>query len=379
MIKLSAKTKAFSKNYNADWEDEAHAQRGEFLERFPIANLAGMRLTDYAIGQNEGKSFCYWVEPGTRKWAGIVGSTARKFGVYYGKEGADKTLRYRYTKKFAHNLPSIGAETKAFKNIRNELVELIRAGENLNFSQIDSNPLSQMFKAKILSLYYPDRYLAICSAEHLLNLAKKLRLNCSSPSRIQNETIKAKTLSSDTAKWTNLKYAAFMYREVLGLTGGASATNEGETKHREVDFEKLMQVWQALGKKSEEFALTFERRRLRSTGMASLATKIADRTKAPGYGYDFESFNSPNVKRYIEVKTLTHISDNQSRFFVSENERKKSQQDALGKNYYFYLVVYDSSREPVEVRVMHASELYRVATLDSQNYLVKLSRSANGL
>jgi hypothetical protein len=60
--------------------------------------------------------------------------------------------------------------------VRAALLDLVALGatKNLDFAAIDANPLSQMFKAKILSLYYPERFLAVCSSEHLEMLGEIL-------------------------------------------------------------------------------------------------------------------------------------------------------------------------------------------------------------
>ena len=76
VAKYNGEIRSFERRYDSDWEDVAQAQRGEFLSRFPISSLATLELKRYAIGQNGRETFCYWVEPGTREWARIVGATA---------------------------------------------------------------------------------------------------------------------------------------------------------------------------------------------------------------------------------------------------------------------------------------------------------------
>ena len=216
MKNFAPEAKKYERTYNSDWEDEAHAQRGEFLRRFPLDSLPALTLKEYAIGQNGRETFCYWVEPGTRKWAVIVGATSDKFGVYHGKRKTDLTERFRYTKKFSNGLPNQGAERAAFGNVRKALVELVRYGKSLDFHAIDSNPLSQMLKAKILSLYYPNLYLPICSADNLRDLADVLSLDDTSLSQIQHEAMAIQAKSPAVRKWSALKYSAFLYEHVLG-------------------------------------------------------------------------------------------------------------------------------------------------------------------
>lgn len=380
MRKFSSEAKKYEHTYNPDWENEAHAQRGEFLRRFPLDSLTSLTLRDYAIGQNGRETFCYWVEPGTRKWALIVGATSDKFGVYHGKTKSDPTERFRYTKKFSSGLPNQGAERAAFRNVRKALVELVRDGESLDFRAIDSNPLSQMLKAKTLSLYFPSLYLPICSADNLRDLASALSLDDTSLSQIQHEAMTIQSKSPAVRKWSTLKYSAFLYEHVLGHgpvyrdKKRVRKNPAKQSKERVVDFEKLMKIWQVLGKKSEAYALSFERARLCSIGYPLLAKKILDRTKQPRYGYDFESFTSPSLRRFIEVKTFTPVNDDVSRFFLSANELTTASKPSIRDNYYFYLVIYGPKGEPIDCQVRSARRVLENGEKVAQNYLIRLPR-----
>jgi hypothetical protein len=366
----------FNRRYNPGWEDEAQAQRGEFLSRFPISSLSALNLKRYAIGQNRRETFCYWAEPGTEKWARITGATADKFGVYYGRTNSDATRRYRYTIKFGKGLPRNGAEHRAFKNVRHALVNLTKSGRGRDFEAIDRNPLSPMFKAKLLSLYFPDTYLAICSRENLLRLAGELALEDESPSRIQYQALRLKRSTRKFERWSDLKYTAFVYEVVLGQRAKyrvkASPPFSQEKSHGVVDFEALMRKCRERGARSEAYALNFERMRLNGLGLTKLVGQIKDLTKKPGFGYDFKSFSSPGVPRYIEVKTLTDYGSSGPRFFISSHEVATARLPKIEPYYYFYLVMY-SGAEPIGVEVWRGSDLYKVLTLEPQHYVARLS------
>ncbi|MGB6657947.1 MAG: hypothetical protein WBE90_02330, partial [Xanthobacteraceae bacterium] len=139
--------------------------RGAFLRAFPISRLAHLTLDDYVIGKGT-PTFCAYVEAKTKPWANILGATATKFGIYFGKTKSDATMRYRFVKRFK-------TKEQAFATVKTNLLELIDAGRSLRFSDVDENPLSQMFKAKILSLYFPDKYLNVCSKDHIRDLASE--------------------------------------------------------------------------------------------------------------------------------------------------------------------------------------------------------------
>lgn len=381
MPNFAAEAREYNLTYNADWEDEAQIQRGLFLDMFPVNSLAKLTLENYAIGHGK-KTFCHWLEPGTRKWAAIAGSPADKFGIYFGKTKSDPTPRYRYVKKFSHDLPSEGAEREAFSRVRQALLSLMKDGEALDFDAIDANPLSQMVKAKTLSLYYPHKYLPLCSADTLRDLAPKLGLDDRSPSQIQHEALAVQAKSAGVRAWTPLKFTAFLYEMVLrngpiygDWQGKPKAKAEKKAnKERTPDFEKLMKLWAELGQKSEQFALAHEKARLRSLGHDALATMIKDRTKQPAYGYDFESFSEPGQPRYIEVKTFTPLNGDVSRFFLSHHEHATASSPKMHEHYYFYLVMYGPNREPIDCQVRSARQVLKEGTLQASSYLVRLSR-----
>ena len=365
--------KKFNRIYDGQWEDEADMQRGEFLKRFPVKSLPSLTLGNYAIGQNKGRTFCHWAEPGTDKWARITGATASKFGVYFGFAGNGSEERYRYTKKFAGDLPLEGAQTKVFRNVRTQLLSLVERGRALDFRSVDLNPLSQMLKAKVLSLYFDDLYLPICSDDILRDVAQELNFDSNSPSAIQHEALLLKQRSPAFRDWSNLKLTDFLLRRVSGELAGAGPPPSSAPPKKprvpnldfEPDFEDMARKAREKGEKSERFALEREESRLRSRGLTALIPKIQDRTKKPRYGYDFESFSSPEQPRYIEVKTFTA-----SRFFVSANELRIAQDEEKGKRYFFYLVTYDKAGEPDNCLIYRADEVLDWCDLRPQDFMV---------
>lgn len=364
----------FSATYDELWEDEAHMQRGEFLKRFPLDSLKSLTLKKYAIGQNKGQTFCHWVEPGTEKWARINGATASKFGIYYGKDANGSERRFRYTQKFAGDLPLNGEDVKVFSIIHKELLTLIELGRNLNFKAIDDNRLSQMLKAKILSLYFGDLYLPICSKDILLDLAQQLDIDSESPSAVQYKLLQLKHEQPIFHGWSNLKFTGFLLQRVAGGLTDVAPPQSKAVPYKpkiinldvEPNFETLAMQAREKGEKSERFALEREKVRLQSRGLQNLIPKILDRTKRPRYGYDFDSFSGIDDPRYIEVKTFTRSS-----FFLSANELRIAQSEEKGKCYFFYLVTYDGDGEPTDCLVYRAADVLSWCDITPQNFMVK--------
>ncbi|VFS35248.1 hexulose 6 phosphate synthase [Salmonella enterica subsp. enterica serovar Typhimurium] len=68
-------------------------------------------------------------------------------------QNQNPTVRYRFTQKFGDD---DSTNKEVFANVKDALLDLIQSGKELDFRAIDENPLSQMFKAKILSLYFQN-------------------------------------------------------------------------------------------------------------------------------------------------------------------------------------------------------------------------------
>lgn len=362
--------KRFERSYESSHEDEALRTRGQFLEAFPAKSLSTLGVDQYVIGLRA-PTFCDYVEVKTRAWATIQGSTAIKFGIYFGKTNSDPKTQYRFSKKFGNDLSA------AFINVRRNLVDLVGLGaqSTIDFSEIDRNPLSQLFKAKILSLYYPDRFMNICSSEHLENFAGFLKLDdVDSRSQIQNALVKMKLRDGRTHSWSNPKFMQFLYRTYLPehLEKRVQLGKPRKTSHRRVDFEELQALWAEIGEAAETFAYNWEMERLAVANVRY--PRIEDRRARPGYGYDFESYDALENARYIEVKAVGKIrGDKGFRFFLSENEKFVSEKNQSSGNYFFYLIFFGKDGKPESLRPFLASELYASAEIIPSSFTVRFS------
>ncbi|AIY39894.1 hypothetical protein LT85_0734 [Collimonas arenae] len=369
-----AALKVFEKSYNTSHEDIAIRTRGEFLNAFPLSKLNYIDLDEYVIG-HQTPTFCTYVEVKTRPWASIQGATAKKFGIYFGKTASDPQLIYRFSAKFGIT------KNNAFQSVKTALLDLIYQGgqKNLDFATINVNPLSPMFKAKILSLYFPDQFLNVCSPDHLELLASIFKfptdlVTC----EYQHLLIQAKLSHSLTDKWSNPKFMAFLYDTYVNEEPGAAVGIQKPRKkvHRKVNFEDLQKQRGIIGKAAEDYALEWEKDRLTGANLSHLISKIDVRTNRPGYGYDFLSHTLPTQQRFIEVKSVAKLSREEGyRFFLSENEHSTSLTNEHRDQYFFYLVFFDGNGQPIELLPIRADALYDTASLAPAAYVVQFDRS----
>lgn len=361
----------FEAEYDSSHEDSALQTRGLFIRKFPLHSLDKLTLDEYVVGHND-PSFCNLAESGTKAWANIQGATSFKFGIYFGKTKSHPTRKYRFTDKFGTNVK------EAFAAVKAALLDLVALGATSrpDFAAIDSNPLSQMFKAKILSLYFPERFLAVCSSEHLEMLGEIMGFSEGLPfSQYQNLLLEAKRGDPTTRKWSEPKFMAYLYKVYVRGERAIEPPIEKPRvkKHRRVDFEDMQKQKGEIGRLAEEFALKWEKERLAGASLEHLISKIEDRRDRPGYGHDFLSYSAEDEHRYIEVKCVAKLSDGY-RFFLSENEHQTSLSAEHRSGYYFYLVFFDGSRNPVELLAIFADQLYPKAELSPSSYEVRFDR-----
>ena len=144
--------------------------RGEFVKRYNRKKLETIWVDEYSLNsQNNSlsrESFCYWVETKLRGLGSMQGGTALKFGTYLGQLKPDISYKRRWA----------GWTDESFDVIRKALIELYDAGENEDIETIKNSKLSPMFKGKLLSLYFPQRYLNIFASWHLHHFLNKLSI-----------------------------------------------------------------------------------------------------------------------------------------------------------------------------------------------------------
>lgn len=362
----------FDAEYDSSHEDAALQARGAFIRRFPIHSLKKLTLEQYVVGHNE-PTFCNLVESGTLAWANVRGATAFKFGIYYGRIQSDPQRKYRFAEKFGKN------KEVAFAAVKAALLELIALGEKHvpDCSQIDANPLSQMFKAKILSLYYPDKFLAVCSTGHLEMLAHELRFpEGLEASKYQMLLLNFKQANPITRKWSEPKFMAYLYRVYVRSNEHQvdSPLKKPKTKkHRRINFEEIQKQRQEIGRIAEEYAFKWEKERLIGAKLDHLVNKIKDRRTSPGYGYDFLSYDADNKHRFIEVKCVAKRNGGH-RFFLSENEHQTSLSKDCCNAYYFYLVFFNRKKQPTEIMAILGQHLYPTANMAASSYEVRFDR-----
>jgi len=373
--------------------------RDRLAKHFSISKINSMKIEEYSLGiekSNVKYNFCHCLERDLDGLGRILGSTASKFGIYFGNTKEEKEYaknnhislkkEFKIAQRFGSNVD------EAFINIKESIIELVELGEAEDLHGIAKNMLSPMFKGKILSTYFPERYLNIFSPAHLNYYLKELDLDTEALIK-GNEIFKREALfdfkNQDPVmkEWRNDIFATFLYSKYPGsprkdkedendpkatkkniiidylppdfpinpeaefidlkitdsVQGESISSTSSNKKSGNPDYEQEAKNNRLLGARGEKIVMDLEKIRLKMLGRDDLADEI-ERVSLndDSLGYDLKSFNEDGTERYIEVKA-TRGKPGLANFFYTANELKKGKEL---KNYFIYVVFEVTSKKP---------------------------------
>lgn len=361
-----------------DERKQFHKLRKEFIKKFTVDKISRMKLDEYVQGKLNKESFCYGVEWILDPLGKITGSNCSKFGIYY----SAKEEEYIFVSRFGDDYKS------AFKRIKKDIIDLLDAGAKQEYERIEKNQLSPMFKGKILSIYYPEKYLNIFSNEHLDHYL--IGLDLDTTELLKKDAIyKRKTLvdfkdaDPDMKAWDLDMYAVFLvsqypkepraqkdekyvgaqekelkfqsiedfsYIDDLSIDYNAESKfkkKDSKAKGGKADYEKEQRRKTKLGDRGEKIVMMAEIKRvMEERGVSEAKAQklvIRESLTNDAIGYDIRSVNSDGTPRYIEVKATTGKAGDMS-FFYTINEYETAKK--WGENYYVYLVYEIMTKRP---------------------------------
>lgn len=223
----------------------AKTERENFVGKFPESKLSNLTKEEYCIGSGRKDTFCYWVERGTKNFGSILGARADKFGLYISK----KTSAFKTSSKFASSSPDA-----SMSKVRDSLVDLLAYGRGHDLNGIHLNSLSSMFKGKILSLYFPEKYLNIFSENDLDYFIEELGIDLpvSRPLSVEEkrDIMQKWKMTDSTMKekgadsWDNLTFSFFLYTRIkrdYGYILKLNFVNSGLRPDTYVDYIRQLQ------------------------------------------------------------------------------------------------------------------------------------------
>ncbi|WP_298075066.1 DUF3883 domain-containing protein [uncultured Bacteroides sp.] len=345
------------KRYNSDYK-YYESLRNDFVQRFSVGRILRMSLDEYVIGKNLKKdNFCYELERALAPLGKIVGATSSKFGIYYNQ----KEKRYKVSKMW-----DSGSLQKSFDALKKELISLINAGKSDDIDIIRSSKISPMFKGKILSTYYPQKYLSIFSEDHLdyfiqrLELDHKLKENSDIFDK-RNVLLNFKNCYSIMSTWSLNAFSHFLYTVYPGspksvkeigdyykgaemMDGDFESFDDEETQNStkgKTDYDAQNKAKKQLGERGEYVVVQYETKKVKNCGIKGkpIQKSLYDDT----LGYDIISYDSEGTEIYIEVKA-TNLSPRNFHFYFTRNELDAAKK--YRESYHVYIVFNPNNAKP---------------------------------
>lgn len=195
--------------------DKREDGRLSFVSKFPIDTIKDLSIDEYVQGTDE-NSFCYWLEF-KKILFGIGGGNASKFGIYKAKDG-------KYYTSYGKNKKELtGQELKdSFNQIKAGIVQALEYTKNDQIDKIKTInlPLWNMVLQKILSIYYPDKFITIGAPDVLIECARDIKLKGvefkpENSIEINYECKKALSSLPEYSDWPYEKIGSFIWQTYL--------------------------------------------------------------------------------------------------------------------------------------------------------------------
>lgn len=351
-------------------------RRKQFVRDYPESRIKRLKLDEYIVGKGQ-ETFCNRLERELEGLGRITGSSARKFGVWYGHNGKKSTVGYKHTKKFGVSF------NQAFLNVKQDVVDLLEAGRKGAYAEIDQSELCNLVRGKILSVYFPKKYLNIFVHDHLDYFLSHLNLMSGADTILEKQQtiLDFKNADAVMKSWSTQEFMSFLYWSFDSPEGqkyGGNAKGE-RGKANTYEFPPLDQViWslldktlkkpsppkksktnqkgkvkggneernKRLGDRGEAIVLQAELERIAIFGFKESRIEHTASTNDKA-GFDIESVEEDGTSRYIEVKSTTS-RPGKGQFLISSNE--KDQAESLD-NYWVYLVFQAQTASPSILRI----------------------------
>lgn len=183
--------------------EQANKDREAFLQRFPVSKIRDMSMDDYLLGNGNKESFCYWIHSRLNsivhlgRW-----DISRLYGVYYDNNGSLNVYG-----------SGLGNDVKgAFATIKEEITKLLVGVENNDYSVVSNSKLHQSFKYKLLSIYFPEKVLPICTEGFLREICEKFGITYNKKDEMVYYILKLVEIKKSceaTKNWHNQLFLGF--------------------------------------------------------------------------------------------------------------------------------------------------------------------------
>lgn len=196
--------------------------RNEFLKRFPADRLGEVLTLDtYVIGKPD--TFCKWLEQGTKELGRISIRSAADYGIYFDNK---KQMFYAKEGRSKKQVSRTEAQER-FSEIRKQITDLLEFAKNEELEKIEQISVYRHVKEKILSLYFPEKFLSVFSENHINHFLEELGLLDAktknlTPMKKKHVLLEFKNKDEIMKNWSPYEYMHFLYEVLPPYNGDGS-------------------------------------------------------------------------------------------------------------------------------------------------------------
>ncbi|MDP3146006.1 MAG: hypothetical protein Q8T03_13505 [Bacteroidota bacterium] len=168
-----------------------------------------MTLEQYVDTGNQ-DTFCQWIETQTIKLGSIKGQFSNKFGIYKRSNPNERPETLASDEVYTW-IPRYGDDRNAaFRNVKNEIIQIINFAVAGDFSSIDSIRTNHIMKWKIAFLYSSERLVPVFKNDVLKAIAEYQGMDIH---KKETSELQHFILSNKPANQNIYQYAAELFRQ----------------------------------------------------------------------------------------------------------------------------------------------------------------------
>lgn len=220
-----------------DGESALIAKLIQFVSDYTIMKLIDLPKEDYVYGSGRKDTFCYRVTHELHWWGSIRNGTPTKYGFYYDPYD----YKYLTVAKFGSTDTDTATEA-AYNDVKDAICQLIADGGNEDYTAIESNQISKIFKGKLLCIYFPEKYMNIYSENHMKYYMDILGITYNDSDGYMTwlkQIIDWKNDNPITNSWSNHEFSKFLYHGIGYPPDSEKNKKEVKIYEKKIDDELL--------------------------------------------------------------------------------------------------------------------------------------------
>lgn len=220
------------------WEKEADELVRSFVNDYPIDGIENLSLDSFLLskeGIGNPNSFCRTLRYDLQTVCSMGNAWPDCFGIY--RSGSSIALSRTFSKMFGSDYEA------AFKYIKSEIRNLLEAASKEDIQGIENCKLNSLFKYKLISVYFHDKYVPVCARPALEAYCNSVGLSYNKDDEMIHGIILLldwKESVPEISKWSNAMLMAFcdwMWRNKKNINGPSMRKKSYADEAKKIDKE----------------------------------------------------------------------------------------------------------------------------------------------